>query len=554
MISKTDLLDYRQCTRKIWLKKMRPDLVPETDSSLERRAMDGHLVNKAAREALGPDFLWPETKDSPEETMQAALKQLAENPTRPVVELPLFHDGLYARLDALLPSEEGFLIEETKSSTFPLKSNKVDPGKPEPHHLDDVAIQAWVAKSAGLPVDRLSLNLLDSRWTYLGEGDYSGLFRQYHVEELVEDLLPEVPLWLKDVKELLNGPMPEVTTGGQCKKPHECPFKEFCQSLEPAPEPHPVELLPDLAGKNLARTLRGEFGYTSLLDVPDDQLVGKDRELYLRIKHAHAQNAPVMLPGIAQELENLPYPRYFFDFEGIDLPVPRWAGVRPYEQIPFQWSCHVEREPGKFEHYAFLDVTGEDPSLACIERMREVIDESDNGPIIVYYQTYEKCRMIELAERHPEFLELMETYIRRLYDLHPVVKRNYYHPDMKGSFSIKKVLPTIAPDMNYEDLEEVQEGTGAQIAYLHAAFSPLGKRTRYRLAHNMLAYCEQDTWAMVVVFAHLARQARPELPASDLNPLKALEYRATQKEMVEQANAELEAVVKKAFLKEEVVE
>lgn len=547
MLSKTDLLDFRQCTRKLWLKRHRPDLVPETDSNLERRAMDGHLVNKAAREALGPGFLWPETKDTPEESMRAAFQQMAEDTTRPVVELPLIAHGLYARLDAVLPGEQGFRIEETKSSTFPLRSDKKTPGKPEPHHVDDIAIQAWVAKEAGLPVDELELNLLDSRWTYLGEDDYSGLFRKYDVVEHVAELLPEVPLWLKDCKDLLQQPMPTVTTGGQCKKPHDCPFKEFCQSLEPAPEPHPVELLPDLAGKNLAKTLRNEFGYTSLLDVPDDQLVGKDRQLYLRIKNAHAQGKPWLNAEIAQQLRDLPFPRYFFDFEGIDLPVPRWSGVRPYEQIPFQWSCHIEREPGKFEHHAFLDVTGQDPSLACIERMREVIDETDSGPILVFYQTYEKGRLAELAHRHPEFTELMETYIRRLYDLHPVVKQNYYHPDMKGSFSIKKVLPTIAPDLKYSDLEAVQEGTGAQIAYLHAAFSSLGKRVRYRLVHNMLAYCEQDTWAMVVVFAHLAQQARPDLPASDLSPLNALEYRATQKELNEQA----ESAVEKAFLNKE---
>lgn len=531
MFSKTDLLAFRQCTRKLWLMKHRPDLVPETDSNLERRAMDGHLVNNAARAALGPNLLWPETKDSPQASMEAAFKDMAEDTTRPVVELPIFFDDLYARLDAVVATEEGFRIEETKSSTFPLKANKVDPAKPEPHHVDDLAIQAWVAKAVGLPVDQVALSLLNSKWTYLGDGDYKGLFRLYPLDEQVAELLPQVPLWLKDAKELIKGEMPEVTTGSHCDKPHGCPFKEFCKAREPAPEAHPVELLPDLAGKNLARKLRSEFGYTSLLEVPDESLLGKDRELYLRIKYAHAQGAEFLSPSIAQTLKDLPYPRYYFDFEGIDLPVPRWSGVRPYEQIPFQWSCHIEREPGKFEHHAFLDVTGEDPSLPCIERMREVLDETDDGPIIVYYQTYERHRLMELAERHPQFLELMETYIRRLYDLHPVVKANYYHPDMKGSFSIKKVLPPIAPDLKYSELEEVQEGTGAQIAYLHAAFAALGKRKRHRLVNNMLAYCEQDTWAMVVVMAYLAKLPRPQVPEPDLSPLKALEFRATKKEL-----------------------
>ncbi len=120
------------------------------------------------------------------------------------------------------------------------------------------------------------------------------------------------------------------------------------------------------------------------------------------------------------------------------MPVPRWSGVRPYEQIPFQWSCHIEHRQGVFEHHNFLDLTGKDPSLECIKRMCEVIRADDNGPIFVYYATYEKGRLKEFGQRHPEFERTMDSYIARLFDLHPLVKSHFYHPAMRGSFSIKK--------------------------------------------------------------------------------------------------------------------
>jgi hypothetical protein len=82
------------------------------------------------------------------------------------------------------------------------------------------------------------------------------------------------------------------------------------------------------------------------------------------------------------------YPRYFFDFDGIDLPVPRWVGVRPYEHVPFEWSCHIEREPGIFAHAEFLDLSGGDPSLRCIDAMRMAIDLNDGGPIFVYHASF----------------------------------------------------------------------------------------------------------------------------------------------------------------------
>jgi hypothetical protein len=469
---------------------------------------------------VGPGFIWPASQNTPEESMANALKELAASPDTPVVEMPMIREGLYCRVDALVPVEDGYAIHETKASTFPYKSDKVTPADPDEDLVNDLAIQAWVAEATELPIVEYSLNLLHSRWIYQGDGDYEGLFRLQNATEAVLKKKEFVPIWLKEAQEAVDGPMPDAQAGPQCK-PHACAYAEHCKKMEPAGEEHPLELLPDLAGKRLAASLRSE-GHKSLVDVPSGLLEGKNRALYLRIQKAHQTGEAQLEPRVRAILKDLPYPRYYFDFEGIDLAVPRWDGVRPYEQIPFQWSCHIEHEPGVFTHHAFLDVSGDDPSLPCIERMREVINEHDNGPILVYYQTYEKGRLQELALRHPQHKDLMDLYISRLFDLHPLVKENYYHPDMKGSFSIKKVLPTVAPDLRYEDLEDIQEGTAAQVGYLHAAFEPLGKKQRENLVKNALAYCEQDTWAMVLVSLFLEGRIRVDMPASDMSPMEQL--------------------------------
>jgi hypothetical protein len=521
MLSKSDLLSLLQCPRKLWLEKHHPDEIPQGTTSQERRTMDGHLVNEKARSELGKTFIWPQGRDDPQRAMDDALASLAAAPNTPVVEMPMYREGLYCRADALVPVEGGYALRETKASTFPLKTDKVTPDKPKDHFVTDIAIQAWVAEATGLPIVNCDMNLLNSRWTYRGDGDYEGLFRLQNVDALMAARKTSVPVWLEQARTTIDGPMPDTKVGSHCKKPHDCAFVTRCKAMEPALEAHPVELLPDLAGKNLAKELRSK-GFASLPDVPREFLAGNREAMYWRIQAAHLTGEAVLEKGTVETLSALPYPRYYFDFEGIDLPVPRWTGVRPYEQIPFQWSCHVERTPGVFEHHAFLDVSGNDPSLACIERMREVIDETDGGPLLVFFQTYEKGRLKELGERHPEFKELTEVYISRLFDLHPLVKDNYYHPDMKGSFSIKKVLPTIAPDLRYEDLEDIREGTGAQVGYLHAAFSPLGKKAREKLVRNALAYCEQDTWAMVVIGLFLESRPRVATPSPDMSPMLLL--------------------------------
>jgi hypothetical protein len=514
MLTKSDLASFRQCTRKLWLEHHRPDLIPQNDPTLWRRANDGNIVGAKARELLGQNVIWPRPADDPAAAAAMAVAQLSANPAQPAVEVPMLRDGLYARADALIPAPfGGYILRETKASTFPLKKDKVTPDKPEEHHLDDLAIQAWVYQANGWPLAGAELNLLNNQWRYPGNGDYSRLFRQLPVAVDIAGKISEVPDWRAASEGVLAGAMPSVQTGAQCSKPYDCPFYDHCKTLDTPGPQHPLTLLPGVGGKSLARKLNQQRGYTLLIEPQPSEFIGADAALYCRMQIAHRTGQPVLEPGSAAPLAALPYPRYYFDFEGIDLPVPRWAGVRPYEQIPFQWSCHIERTPGVFDHVEFLDLSGNDPSIPCIERMLEAIPPEGAGPILVYYQTYEAGRLRELAERHPQFAAAVNQYLARLVDIHPIVRANYYCPSMHGSFSIKAVLPTIAPNLDYGALDEVTDGTAAQVAYLYAALDPQTTPDRKVELHDrLLVYCKQDTWAMVEVAYFLQRKTRPIPP------------------------------------------
>lgn len=510
MLTKSDIQSLRQCPRNLWLERNRPDLIPTDDPTLYRRATDGNIVGQKARESFGNAAIRPAGSADAKKAATDAIAQLKGAPNKSAVEVPLVRDDVYARADALVSEKQGYVLQETKSSTFPLKRDKVTADSPEEHHVEDVAIQAWVMESSGLPMIRAELNLLNNQWKYPGGGDYTGLFRRLDISQLAAERKASVPEWIAQGAAALRGEMPAATTGRQCKEPYPCPFKYHCVTLDPPGEKHPITLLPDKAGKDLARKLTETKGYVSILQPAPEELTGNQATLYRRIQTAHRTGNPVLEPDSGATIAALPYPRYYFDFEGIDLPVPRWAGVRPYEHVPFQWSCHVEPKEGVYEHHAFLDLSGDDPSLACIARMREVIDPNDGGPIIVYYQTYEKQRLEELAKRHPDHAAVLQLYIGRLFDLHPVVKQNFYDARMAGSFSIKKVLLAVAPELDYEELDEVQEGTGAQVAYLHACFEPnTSQERRLDLRDKLLQYCAQDTWAMVEIAFFLQRLPRP---------------------------------------------
>ena len=519
MISKSHVQSYLQCPRRLWLEHNDPGDEAAKDAQAMRRASDGDLVGAKAREALGEDVIWPASHEDKSVACQLALVQLAARSDVPGVEVPLTTGDFYARADALVPTFAGhYVLQETKASSFPVKDDKVTPGNPEGHHLDDVCIQAWAMAEAGVNMERAELNLINNQWRYPGGGDYTDLFRQLDVTEQVLVKMPHVKDWVDGARATIELKiLPEAKTGPQCKKPHDCPFVSRCKAMEPPEEKHPISLLPDIGGKALAKKLAAK-GVASVVEVAEDMLVGSDAAktlLYRRIRRAHRSDEQVLDLSARDVIDALPYPRFFFDFEGIDLAIPIWEGVRPFEHITFQWSCHIQSEPDcAFEHEEFLDLTGSDPSLACIEAMRSVFGSGAGGPILVYFATYEKGRMAELAQRHPEHRTMLEAWIERLVDLLPIVKAHYYHPIMRGSFSIKKVLKAMAPELDYGDLEEVQDGVGAQLAYMEAALNPdVSVERKQEISSRLRVYCGRDTWAMVVVAFYLARRPCPVMPS-----------------------------------------
>jgi hypothetical protein len=210
------------------------------------------------------------------------------------------------------------------------------------------------------------------------------------------------------------------------------------------------------------------------------------------------EGKPELLPGARAFVAGLPYPRFYLDFETVGPAIPIWAGTRPYQTLPIQWSCHIERTPdlppAVLDHAEFLDLSGAPPMRALAEALISTLEGA--GPVLMY-TSYERGVIEGLAAMFPDLAAPLQAIVERLVDLHPVTRANYYHPDMLGSWSIKAVLPTIAPDMDYAALEGIREGTEASAAYLEAIHPQTAPERRDELRRNLLRYCRHDTEAMV---------------------------------------------------------
>lgn len=471
-LSKSRILLHRQCPKRLWLKVHRPDL-EEIDVGNQARFSTGTYVGELAQQ-LYPDGVMIDGNN----LSQAVLDtKAAFTDKRPIFEATLQADGLLIRADLMIPDQNGYRMVEVKSST-----------SVKDYYLADAAIQSWVAQESGVSLSSVEIAHIDNSFVYSGSGNYQGLFRHVDVSEQIAGMKDEVPDWSNAARETLIGEEPCVTTGDQCYKPFACSFTNYCSPQIEGVGGYPPELLP--YGAKLAAALRSE-GYSDLRDVPEERLEGWRNQLVWRAtKSGHAE----LSPGAGKIIAMLPYPRYYIDFETINPAVPIWAGTRPYMQVPFQWSCHIETEKGVMTHCAYLSDGHSDPRRPFAKCLIESVGKF--GPVFVYNAPFERSRMQELADYFADLEPSLTEIIKRLVDLLPIAREHYYHPDMRGSWSIKAVLPTIAPDLRYDNLE-VANGGMAQDAFAEIMHEETLPERRQQLRDSLLLYCERDTIAMV---------------------------------------------------------
>lgn len=273
----------------------------------------------------------------------------------------------------------------------------------------------------------------------------------------------------------------------QCSDPFACPFLSHCD--RDAPE-FPLSIFSAnwrIRDQLLAR------GYRDVREVPLDLV--ESRKLR-RIWRSTTSGQPELEPAAAAVIQELGLPRYYLDFETIQFAVPIWAGTSPYEQLPFQWSCHLQTMDGALAHREFLDVSGAAPMRPFAQSLIAAV--GSEGPIVIY-SGFEGRILRELSTRYPDLAAPLAAIGARLFDLLSVSREHYYHPAMKGSWSIKSVLPTIAPELDYADLGEVSDGGSAQSAYLEVLSPDTPISRRAHLIAALRAYCQRDTLAMVRV-------------------------------------------------------
>lgn len=486
-LSKSKFVAGMQCLKQLYLQVHEPDLAGEVDEATEAIFSQGHEVGRLAQQRF-PGGIQVEADPTQIEAALAKTKKLIANPETPAIfEAAFKFDDVVVRIDLLerLPGNRWRMIE-VKSSTAV-----------KDYHLYDVAIQRYVVSGSGLRLSQACLVHLNRNYVYDGKRyEPEKLFTVHDLTNEIAKLRDKLPELLREQKRMLaRAAPPEVEPGPQCTNPYACQFYSHCN--KPLPEDH-ISFLPGIRSTKVADLLA--MGYLSILAIPADYpLTEREKRAFECVK----SGTEWFSGNLEKVLKQLEYPLYFMDFETLPDAIPRFAGMRPYDHLPFQWSVHVQQRPGaKPKHYEFLARDHEDPRQSFVESLCNVLGQ--NGHVVVYNRPFESGRLQDLSKWLPNYSRQIAGLQKRLWDLLPAVRSHVYHPAFGGSYSMKSVLPALVPEMTYAGMA-VADGTQAGLTWKRILQGQAGSAETEEMIEALRAYCCQDTLGMVGILERLKR-------------------------------------------------
>ena len=481
-ISKSQFLKGLQCLKSLYLQKYYPQLAGDVSESREALFQSGKEVGYVARGLFpgGLEILF----DGESFSKQLRLTKSAINKgTDTLYEAAFYQEGLFAKTDILRKCKNGWDLFEIKNSTEI---------KEDAFHLEDVAFQYHVLRKNGLSINKTYLVHINNQYERQGDIEVDKLFTINDTTKDAKDIQKKIKERVKIQKNILGTQIPKIDIGKYCSNPYDCEFQGHCW------EHIPENSVFDLKGRGIKKFELYRKGITHLKDVPIKLMPAAAR---LQVDCALHKKCVIKKGALNEFLDSLWYPLYFLDFETLSEPIPPFNGTKPYQKIPFQYSIHyVTKKGSKPGHHEFLADPNADSRRTIAEMLTEQIPK--NACVIAYNMSFEKGVLTNLKSWFPEFGIKIDNIIINLRDLMiPFKKQHFYSWQMKGSYSIKAVLPVLVPELSYNDLD-ISNGDMAMLAYKKMCQSKDPSEME-AIRKALLEYCKLDTLGMVKIIEKL---------------------------------------------------
>lgn len=484
MLNKAIYLEALTCLTKGWYlfhgyhdKKLTP--------GEQLRIEEGNQIGELARKLYPSGVLITEHGN---EAIKISRYLIDQQKVEVLFEAAFTNDNYSARADVLIREKNSWHLIEVKSVT-----NFADKSKREQaFFIDDMAYTLMVI-GTGLPIEKISIMSL-SRDYRLGM-DLEKFFVLTEVTESVQLRAEQFSKIKKTVIDrVTSDERPNPNWIYACK---ECDF--FQSECLGKNIKKPIFNLPRINEKKCIELF--ETNCFEISSIPLDFKLTHSQEM---VRKATVDNEAYISTHFKNEIHKIKWPAYYLDFETIKTAYPLFPDVAPHEQVLTQYSLHkldnFDMDP---EHVDFLAEPKRDCRRVLAEHLIQQIGE--RGSIIVY-SNFEKTMLNGLIIRFPDLAEKLTNIIIRLIDLKQILQNNYYHPGFCGSYSIKKVLPILVPEMSYEGLD-IKNGDEAIVAFVRMARDNFSEKEVEKIRKQLLEYCCQDTMAMLVIHKRLFQLA-----------------------------------------------
>ncbi|EGK8097827.1 DUF2779 domain-containing protein [Campylobacter lari] len=422
-------------------------------------------------------------------------RKLLENNQEVIYEATFCYDGILIMIDILQNTKDGMIINEVKSSTSLTKTPTSKVIKKT--YIDDCALQYYVLSNLGYKIKQVNLIHLNNKY-YRGDFlDINQLFKFNDITDKVIQNQEEVRKNLKYFEEILSkNEEPDIDIGTHCFDPYDCDGYKYCW----------VEQRNLCENENIFSISKSNKIFNlyrkniiNFKDIKDLSTFTENQQI--QIKASLNKEIYINKENIKKLLDTLTYPIYHLDFESFTQVIPEYRVVKSYMQIPFQYSLHIDYKD-KLEHKEFLSECGIDPRYELAKNL--INDIPKDVCVLAYNASFEKGVIRNLALAFPEFSEHLLNIEKNIEDLMiPFQNKDYYHYKMQGSYSIKKVLLALIPDMEqaYNNLDLIHNGSEAMKSF--ETMQNMDENERKACRQALLEYCKLDTLAMVKILKHL---------------------------------------------------
>lgn len=488
-ISKSKFVAGLSCEKRLFLEVNNPELKAPISASHEAKFALGHRIGALSQNRF-PGGVNAEPEDKRDfQTWIESTRSFIANGESVIYEAAFSYQGSFCALDILLNQSGNLTAIEVKSG-----GSKTDT------YVKDAAFQYFVMSQSGYTPNRFYLLLINGDYIRQSNLDVHQLFKTVDITEEVVALQNFVMNNLANFQAMLGANiLPVMDIGPHCSEPYDCPFYAHCSAHLPAENP-----ITDLSGSSKKVWQLYNQGVMSIEDIPENFTLSNSQHSQVN----GVKNAAVVLrrEPIRNFLKDVTYPLHFFDFETLWPAIPLAEGIKPYGHLSFQYSLHVLTENGDLVHHEYLAdpdliFQGVNTEYDLIQQMKK--DFGPAGSIIAFNKTFEETRIRDMIKRFPQESDFLNGLLSRFIDLMSIFRSMdiYYLPAMKGSYSIKYVLPAIDPAFSYSDLEIGNGGDASSIFASKASGNFEGDWLSTREA--LLKYCERDTYGMVVIWNHL---------------------------------------------------